>query len=131
MSSSNLRVGVDVTTLWASPDVPRDVDSAAVADQPDVHTWLKTMTVEDRLGLHDRTVSQALEGEPVTVVEDAGDWVRVAATWQPALDSDIGYLGWVRRAHLREPLPGDLDVPQSSKRADRVGIAASGRQHLG
>ena len=30
-----LRVSVPVTTLWTSPDAPRPVDAAAIADQAD------------------------------------------------------------------------------------------------
>lgn len=131
MTGTQLRVGVDVATMWSSPDAPREVDVAAVSDTPDHATWLKTMTVPDRLDLHDRTLTQLVAGEPVQLLEEAGAWARVAATWQPALDSDIGYTGWVRRAHLRPPVDGDLDAPTPKGRADRVAVADSARAHLG
>ena len=34
-----LRVGAPVATVWASPDAPRDLDAAAVADRPDLAAY--------------------------------------------------------------------------------------------
>ena len=36
-------VRVPVCTVWSSPDAPRDVDAAAVSDQPDVVGWAASM----------------------------------------------------------------------------------------
>jgi len=55
-----LRVGAPVATVWASPDAPRDLDAAAVADRPDQAAWLGGLSAEDRLGLHGRTLTQLL-----------------------------------------------------------------------
>ena len=96
-----LRVGAPVATVWASPDAPRDLDAAAVADHPDLAAWLDGLSAEDRLGLHGRTLTQLVAGEPAQAVDVDGDWVRVAAPWQPNPGDEAGYLGWVRRAHLR------------------------------
>lgn len=131
MSGEKLRVGVDVATMWTSPEAPRPIDGPATADIPDVRGWLDSMTVQDRLGLHDRTLTQLHEGEPVEVLEEQGDWVKVAAAWQPDPAHHVGYPGWVRRAHLREPLADDLTAPGGTGRADRVDIMASARRHLG
>lgn len=131
MTGEHLRVGVDVATMWSSPEAPREVDAVAVADQPDHAAWLKAMTVADRLDLHDRTLTQLLAGEPVQLLEDRGDWARVAAVWQPALDSDIGYPGWVRRAHLRPANGDDVVAPEAPDEPDRMDIAAAARRHLG
>ena len=49
-------------------------------------------------------VTQALRGEPALVLEERADWARVALPWQPGHDPR-GYLGWVRRAHLRAGHP--------------------------
>ena len=35
-----LRVGTPVATMWVSPDSPRELDAAAVADRPDHAAWL-------------------------------------------------------------------------------------------
>lgn len=131
MSTTRMRVGVPVATGWTSPTAPREEDAAAVADQPDITGWLAGLTLEGRLGLHDRTLTQLLEGEPVQLVEEDGDWVRVAALWQPAIEGGPGYLCWVRRAHLRPETPQDPDEPPASTPADRVSIMESGFRHLG
>jgi cell wall-associated NlpC family hydrolase len=56
-----------------------------------------------RLGLHGRTLSQLLLGEPVEVVSESGGWVEVVAPWQPSSENPRGYPGWLPRAHLDEP----------------------------
>jgi cell wall-associated NlpC family hydrolase len=91
--------------VWTSPEAPRDLDEAAVRDQPDVRAWADSMDQEVRLGLHGRTETQLLMGEPVTVLEERGGWSRVAAPWQPSSRDDRGYPGWVRTAHLGTPAP--------------------------
>lgn len=131
MTGERLRVGVDVATMWTSPEAPREQDAAAVADVPDVAGWLGALTLEGRLGLHGRTLTQLLRDEPVEVLEEAGDWVKVVAPWQPDKADERGYPGWVRRAHLREPAEGDPDVPAAGSAADRISIMESGRDHLG
>jgi len=55
-------------------------------------------------------VTQALLGEPALVLDERGDWVRVALPWQPGPDPR-GYLGWIRRAHLRAGHPTAPAVP--------------------
>lgn len=105
-------VRVPVATLWTAPDAPRELDAAAVADEPDVQAWADSLDAEARLGLHGRTLSQLLEGEPVDVVGEQDGWAEVVAHWQPSSRDARGYPGWVRRAHLGErPLPG-VQTPQ-------------------
>lgn len=103
--TADLAVRVPVSTVWTSPDAPRDVDRDAVADQPDVERWLQAMDAGVRLGLHGRTLTQALLGEPLEVLSEADDWVQVALRWQPSARDGRGYVGWVPRAHVG-PLPG-------------------------
>ncbi len=117
-----LRVAVPVATVWTSPDAPRDLDAAAVGDRPDVDGWLAGLSAADRLGLHGRTLTQLLADEPVLVVEEADDWVRVAAPWQPVPGQD-GYLGWVPRGQLREPRDDDPDHAAAHVPADRIAVA--------
>lgn len=101
-------VAVPVATVWTSADAPRDLDAPATADLPDPAGWVATLdaegTAERRLGLHGRTLSQLLLGEPVQVLEEHGDWARVAALWQDSSNDERGYPGWVRRAHLDAPV---------------------------
>lgn len=98
-------VRVPVATMWTSPDAPRDVDTAAVLDDPDIAGWAETVRTQELVG---RTLTQLLLGESVLVVEEAGDWVRCHALMQPdgqaSGERSEGYLGWVRRAHLGAPV---------------------------
>ena len=118
-----LRVGTPVATVWVSPDAPREMDAAAVADRPDHAAWLAGLSAEDRLGLHGRTLTQLLEGEPVLLGDDHEGWTEVVAPWQPVPGQD-GYRGWVRTAHLRQPTITDPDHPRASVPADRIAVAA-------
>jgi cell wall-associated NlpC family hydrolase len=120
---TRLEVGVPVTTLWTSPEAPRDLDSPAVADAPDPGAWTAALDAEPpssdepgapsrgRIGLHGRTLTQLLFGEPVDVVEERGAWARVVAPWQPSSADPAGYPGWVRRAHLATPAVTPTGTP--------------------
>ena len=94
---------VAVATVWSSPHAPRDLDAAAVQDRPDVAAWAASMDAPVRRGLHGRTETQLLLGEPVEVVEVDGEWSRVCALWQRSVRYPDGYPGWVRSAHLAAP----------------------------
>ncbi len=128
--SEVMRVGVPVATMWSSPESPRDLDAAAVADRPDVGAWLAGLTAEDRLGLHGRTLTQLLDGEPVLVEGRLDGFVQVVAPWQPVTGRN-GYLGWVREAHLRAAVDQDPDHPADHVPADRITIAAYAERFAG
>ena len=98
-------VRVPATTVWRSPESPRGVDEPAVRDQPDMAGWADAMDTEVRLGLHGRTETQLLLGEPVQVLDQQDGWSRVAALWQASSQQQAGYPGWVRTAHLGQPVP--------------------------
>ncbi|GAA0954732.1 gamma-D-glutamyl-L-lysine dipeptidyl-peptidase [Kribbella koreensis] len=101
---------VPVSTVWTSPDAPRDVDAPAIAAQPDVAAWAKAMDTETRLGLHGRTLTQLLFAEPVLVRSERDGWSEIIAPWQPSSADDLGYPGWVPSSHLGE-LPGAATAP--------------------
>jgi cell wall-associated NlpC family hydrolase len=125
-----MRVGVPVATMWASPDSPRDLDAPAVADLPDDAAWLASLSPDDRLGLHGRTLTQLLHGEPVIVGDERGGWSEVVAPWQPVPGQD-GYHGWVRTAHLRPATDDDPDHPHAYVPADRIAVAAYAERFQG
>lgn len=127
------RACVGVATVWTSPDAPRDIDAPALADSPDLVAWLGSLDADLRRGLHGRTLTQLLEDEPVTIIEEAGDWLRVAAAWQPnPSDGKDGYVGWVRRAHIEETEETPSSVaPVGSVAPDRAAVLASARTFLG
>ena len=93
---------VPVSTVWTSPDAPRDIDAPAVAAAPDVAAWAKSMDTETRLGLHGRTLTQLLLGEPVMVRAERDGWSEIVAPWQPSSTDELGYPGWVPSSHLGE-----------------------------
>ncbi|NUR16713.1 MAG: C40 family peptidase [Dermatophilaceae bacterium] len=114
-------VRVPVTTVWSTPQSPRPVDAAMVADEPDAVAWLAALdadaaadgVVDDgtragRLGLHGLVETQLVGGEPVIVTElDAeSGWAHVVAPWQLSPKDDRGYPGWVPLAHLAPLTPG-------------------------
>ncbi|TCC17025.1 NlpC/P60 family protein [Kribbella speibonae] len=105
---------VPTSTVWTSPDAPRDIDAPATAAQPDVAAWAKSMDTETRLGLHGRTLTQLLFAEPVLVRSERDGWSEVLAPWQPSSQDELGYPGWVPSSHLGE-------LPQSA--SDPVAIA--------
>ncbi|CAN5422428.1 gamma-D-glutamyl-L-lysine dipeptidyl-peptidase [soil metagenome] len=98
-------VSVPVTTVWTSPEAPRDLDALAVADRPDPQGWADSMGQEVRLGLHGRTETQLLLGDPVDVLDERDGWSHVVAPAQSSSRDDRGYPGWVRSAHLAAPVP--------------------------
>jgi cell wall-associated NlpC family hydrolase len=97
-------IGVPVATLWTSPDAPREVDEPAVRDVPDVAAWTRALDDDAYLGLHGRTLSQLLLGEPVQVRSERDGWSEVVAPWQRSSSDEAGYPGWVRSAHLAAPV---------------------------
>ncbi|MGH3470493.1 MAG: NlpC/P60 family protein [Nocardioidaceae bacterium] len=105
------RIAIEVATGWTAPDAPREIDAPAVADTPDLRLWTDSMGAGQRLGLHGRTLTQYLSGEPVIVIEESGDWLRVVGPWQPAPEDPRGYPAWVRRAHLTAEAGAGEDAP--------------------
>jgi gamma-D-glutamyl-L-lysine dipeptidyl-peptidase len=101
---------VPVSTVWSAPDAPRDIDAPAIAAQPDVAAWAKSMDTETRLGLHGRTLTQLLFAEPVLVRSERDGWSEIVAPWQPSSQDELGYPGWVPSSHLGE-LPGAASDP--------------------
>ncbi len=129
-------VSVAVATVWTSPQAPREgLDDAAVADEPDLACWLGLLdaegTAERRLGLHGRTLTQLLRGDPVVVREERDGWSRVAAPWQSSSGDAIGYPGWVRSAHLAPNRSEAVAAPRRDSEVDPVDVLATARRFLG
>jgi gamma-D-glutamyl-L-lysine dipeptidyl-peptidase len=101
---------VPVSTVWTAPDAPRDIDAPAIAAQPDVAAWAKSMDTETRLGLHGRVLTQLLFAEPVLVRSERDGWSEIVAPWQPSSQDELGYPGWVPSSHLGE-LPSAASDP--------------------
>lgn len=127
-------VNVEVATGWTSPDAPREIDEPATRDDPDAACWLAGLDAlgpAARLGLHGRTLTQLVAGEPVEVIEERDDWTRVAALWQPSSADRRGYPAWVRRAHLRPVEEAPRPPSPAGVARDRVAICEAAHDHLG
>jgi gamma-D-glutamyl-L-lysine dipeptidyl-peptidase len=99
------RIAVSVATIWASPESPRPLDALATSAPANPAAWLSGLTTAGRRGLNGRVESQALFGQPVTVLEERGAWSRVALPGQPSPKSSDGYPGWIPTAQLVAPRP--------------------------
>lgn len=97
-------VDVSVATVWTSPSSPRPIDAQALTDPSHVRQWLSGMTVEQKRGLSGNflTQTQVLYGHPVYVLQEKGDWVKVAVPDQPSPKNDLGYPGWIPKTQLTD-----------------------------
>ena len=135
-------VTVAATTVWAGPDLTRDVDAPMVGPDADLAAWLTAMDAQTdpqrgRLGLHGRVLTQLLRGEPATVVgaDETGTWSQVLAPWQPSPGSPGGYPGWVPSAHLGVGLtdlrPDAVAPAAAGPRPEPLGEATDKHEHPG
>jgi hypothetical protein len=127
-------VAAEVATVWSDPDAPRPIDAPALKDTPDLAAWTRSLTLDERIGLHGRCETQVLRGEPVIVVTEFGDWVRISAPWQPSPDDERGYPGWIRSAHLSTAVgadPAKMAVPVAAIDLSPAAVLGYARQFLG
>ncbi|MFC6114571.1 C40 family peptidase [Sporosarcina thermotolerans] len=95
-------VNVAVTTLWAAPNSTRKVDNPSISKPVDLSSWTKNMNYEQKLGLLGKIETQALYGQEVTVLENRGNWYKIAVTEQASPKNSKGYPGWVPKSHITE-----------------------------
>jgi cell wall-associated NlpC family hydrolase len=93
-------VAVSVATLWVSPRSPRAVDAPALASPVRIRQWLQSMSTTTRRGLTGRIETQALYGDPLTVIAVSGSWLQVVAPGQSTSRDRRGYPGWVPRRQV-------------------------------
>ncbi|MCG9967688.1 C40 family peptidase [Pelotomaculum terephthalicicum JT] len=89
-----------VTMFWSEPGPLRDYDHLLLEKPSNPAAWAAGMDTEMRLWLVGKTETQALYGEPVTVLERRGEWLKVAAVKQKSNLNNAGYPGWVPAAHI-------------------------------
>ena len=99
-STNTYYIDVTAATLWTEPDILREVDEPSAANPVDLRKWTTSMTYEEKLGLVGSLETQALYGSKVTVLEEKGDWVKVAVHHQPTPRHELGYPGWMPKAQL-------------------------------
>jgi gamma-D-glutamyl-L-lysine dipeptidyl-peptidase len=98
--SSDAVVSVPVTTVWASPEAARDIDSPITQSNSRVERWMSSLDLPLRLDLLGRVHTQALMGEAVHVLNEQDGWSEVRLPWQPTAQDKSGYPGWIPSAHL-------------------------------
>lgn len=93
-------VAVPATMLWAAPGKLRDYDELILRENNDPADWAAGMDPELRLWLVGKADTMALYGEPVVVLEQRDEWLKVAAVEQKTKLNAQGYPGWVPAAHI-------------------------------
>jgi cell wall-associated NlpC family hydrolase len=100
MSKDFVAVNVPLAVLWCEPGAKRDHDRLILGADPDPAAWADGMDEEMRLWLVGKVDSQLLYGEVLTVLERAGDWLKVAACEQATGKDGRGYPGWLPAAQV-------------------------------
>ncbi|PBB06304.1 C40 family peptidase [Salimicrobium humidisoli] len=100
--NKEMYVDVSVATLWSEPADTRDVDAPAISNPVDMWEWTENMTYEQKLGLVGKLQTQALYGQKVTILEEKGDWVKVAVHGQPTPKNELGYPAWMPKEQLAD-----------------------------
>lgn len=100
-------ISVSVATVWTSPDSPREKDRNALLNPVDIHGWFARMDDGDRLDLctGNRIQTQALYGTRVILLEERGNWAKIAIPDQPTPKNPLGYPGWIPTCQLSPLLP--------------------------
>ncbi len=93
-------VDVAVATLWTEPGLLRDIDAPSASNPVQLEDWLDAMNYEDKLWLVGNLETQALYGSKVTIIEERGEWVKVAVADQPTPRNEAGYPGWMPKDQL-------------------------------
>ncbi|GAA3404600.1 NlpC/P60 family protein [Paenibacillus hodogayensis] len=95
-------VNAPVATLWTGPGLGRAKDKPGQAALADTRKWTDKLNAEDRLWLVGKLETQALFGQPVSLVEERGEWTKVIVLGQSTSRHTEGYPGWMPRVQLAE-----------------------------
>lgn len=93
-------VDVSVATLWSEPDQARELDAPSLSNPVDMWEWTESMTTDEKIWLVGELQTQALYGQKVTILEEDGDWVKVAVEGQPTPKNELGYPAWMPKNQL-------------------------------
>jgi cell wall-associated NlpC family hydrolase len=94
-------VDVAAATLWSNPAAARPgTDDESVSNPVNLWSWTKSMSYDEKLWLVGELETQALLGQKVDVIEEQGDWVKVAVHGQPTPRLAAGYPGWMPKSQL-------------------------------
>ncbi|MBS7345097.1 MAG: S-layer homology domain-containing protein [Caryophanon sp.] len=99
-TKTTYKVDVSVANLWKHYNNARSVDSLSTTNPVDYDRWIAGLSLSQKKWLVDRTDTQALYGDEVTVLETRGKWLRVAAKDQYVPYQKEGYPGWVPASQI-------------------------------
>jgi cell wall-associated NlpC family hydrolase len=88
-------VAVPVATLWNQPGFARQIDGPVLQPEPQVQSWLASMSLADKLELDNIMATQALMDDPLTVIEVSGQWADVLVQDQKGSVYPDGVEGWI------------------------------------
>ncbi|WP_082651876.1 C40 family peptidase [Gorillibacterium timonense] len=118
-------VAVSVATVWTSPASPRSLDAPILSKPVEMSAWLGSLSLDDKLDLYsgNRIQTQALYGTAVLVLEELGEWVKIAIPDQPTGKDGRGYPGWVPAVQLERGASGSAEW-KAVVLADKTGLYA-------
>jgi len=102
LSTPRQVVDVPVATLWSQPNQARAMDHPALQNPAPIKSWLRTMSIPDKLWLVGKLETQVLLGTEVAVLGEQGDWVQVTVPDQATPKNENGYPGWVPKVQIAE-----------------------------
>ena len=88
-------INVPLTIFWSEPHeepIYKNISSQAATNPA---AWSGSLTIEERLWLVDKVDTTAIFGERVVILDQQGDWLKVAAVSQHTPKNEQGYPGWV------------------------------------
>ncbi|MER2261595.1 MAG: NlpC/P60 family protein [Psychrobacillus sp.] len=97
-----VKVNVQVTSLWKTPNAYRAVDKPSISAPVDIHKWTQNMSIKEKWWLVNKVDTQALFGDEVTILKTSGSWVKIAIKDQYVPHQKEGYPGWVPKSHIFE-----------------------------
>ena len=107
-----LWVRADVATVWLHRWSARPADKPAIAADPNISRWIARVPLVVRENFDRRVLTQALRGEPVTVIRRADGWTKVRVLEQRGSFYRQGIPGWVPTRQLSaRPVTGHAYDP--------------------
>src|SRR4051794_20120298 len=102
-----LWVRATVATVWLHRGSAGRGDKPALAAQPNISRWIARTPLQVRQNFDRRVLTQALRGEPVTVLRRTDGWTKVRLVQQRGSYFRYGIPGWVPTRQLStRPIPG-------------------------
>lgn len=93
-------VDVSVITVWTGPNSLRPIDKPSATNPAQPRKWTSSMNLDQKLWLVGNLQTQAVYGAKVYILEERGDWAKVAVEGQATPKNKLGYPGWVPKVQL-------------------------------